>query len=110
MRRISCDGLSLVSDINIAYKKPAYQRQTYGAQNASLAVNGILTFKGDTDHEYSETPKGRVWMAGQWWMVDLGRQYSIEEIYLYNRHDISNCKYVYCIEWKKLVYIKFLVV
>lgn len=83
-----------VVDINIAYKKPAYQSSDYVDDSghvpypAALAVNGLLY--GDVNHEFTHTKDGA--SGRSWWVVDLQQEFDVKELYLFNRYN-SNSEY-----------------
>lgn len=67
---------------NLAYLKPAIQSSTYKTSDASRAVDGVVDGKysnGSTAHTEDDN--------NPWWMVDLGKIYTIRQINVYNRTD-----------------------
>jgi hypothetical protein len=65
--------------VNLAARKPATQSSTYQNNPAYAAANGVDGQKYDTSLFSTEEEQS------PWWEVDLGAQYAIENVMLYNR-------------------------
>ena len=68
--------------VNLALNKPATQSSTYQSAAASRAVDGN-TDGNFNDGSVSSTDAE----AGAWWQVDLGEEYPIGEVDIWNRTD-----------------------
>ena len=67
---------------NVALGKKAFQSTMSGIGTASKAVDGSTNtfyFSSGCTHTMSE--------SDPWWQVDLGAEYSVEEVMLTNRGD-----------------------
>ena len=77
--------------MNVALHKSANMSSRYRTASASYAVNGITgtTFSGP-----GYTNDTTLWncvhsdpnVASSYWLVDLGRQYTIRDVTIYRRH------------------------
>ncbi|MEI7480019.1 MAG: discoidin domain-containing protein [bacterium] len=67
---------------NVALNKRTSQSSTQGG-SSMLAVDGVLTNASSSG--YTATADG----TNNWWLVDLGAEYSIDKIIVYPRGDIS---------------------
>jgi len=65
--------------VNLAIRKPATQSSTYQNNPAYAAANGVDGQKYDTSLFSTEEEQS------PWWEVDLGAEYAIENVMLYNR-------------------------
>lgn len=68
--------------VNVALNKSAIQSSDYDRNvfPASKAVDGVMT---GTGNDFTHTKDG----SGNWWQVDLGDLYDIDEIVIWNRVD-----------------------
>ncbi len=68
---------------NVALSGTASQSSTYGNGLASLAIDGITNgsspWSADLQHTTNE--------INPWWQLDLGAEYSIEQVSIFNRSD-----------------------
>lgn len=72
------------SNTNVALNKPAVQSSTYSSiSGASRAVDGNTygQWTSNNNNSLSSTK----YQANPWWRVDLGKEYSITKIDIYNR-------------------------
>ena len=78
-------------EVNIALGKKAYQSTTGSGGVAALAVDGI------TDDDYSRgSCTHTVRTISPWWMVDLGRHFSISHLRVFNRDTFGK----FLLPWK----------
>lgn len=66
---------------NLARDKSAVQSSTHSVWYASLATDGFVEAISDKDRSFSHTHGG----AGQWWRVDLLKNYMCNRIEIFNR-------------------------
>ena len=77
---LSVDMGAYEGAVNVALEQPARQSSTYDGRGAELAVDG------DTNGDwYDDSVQCTDWEAEPWWEVDLGGQYTIEAIEIWNR-------------------------
>lgn len=82
-RVLSLGEVQVMSDgVNVAPKGRASQSSTQGSREASLAVDAILNGNPES-RSVAET----LISTDPWWEVDLGREWSIDRVVVWNRTD-----------------------
>lgn len=78
--QISFVSVQTADGTNVAFRKRAYASGSYPGTNPGKAVNGPAAARGHPN----------LWHATanlDWWEVDLGQQYAVTKIVVYNRAD-----------------------
>jgi len=79
-----CDITGCSKPGNLAFGKPTEQSTTYGNGISDLAVDGNIIGESPWSADLQHTISGE---SQSWWQVDLGANFSIENMVIFNRSD-----------------------
>ncbi|CAH1781229.1 unnamed protein product [Owenia fusiformis] len=85
--QIKTDNLKMMNNQNIAVNRPTYQSTTYEYFQLSKSGNAV---DGNTDGDYMKgscTATAEDTNVKPWWVIDLGKSYTLLQIVVWNRMD-----------------------
>ena len=84
-----CTADQPLIQMNMALNKATSQRQTYATARAEYGVDG------NNNGEYLDNScTHSIWDTETWWQVDLGSNYRIHSVVIYNRNLFGNCVWI----------------